>query len=1765
MKTLKKMKFFHFSLLILLSLFFIYHCKSIDNNNNRILTECHPNCKECSGPASDPQHMNCLSCKEGFYHYRSNNCLNCSKYINYELTECIETIPDGYYLENEESGILGKCHELCKTCDGPPMMYGMQCIECKYEEKDFVPSYETDCPDGIEYEEETPLKPGEECPRSQPILVKNDFCSMIYCSEKEYEDGTCQIYNSIIKTQWINKVERFGDGEIGNICLDFGDNGELFLFGQEKDENGQRWLHIYGIDKHQMPILCDDMGKYSYFKKIKIPFDIVIENIKLVKNLENDNLFLITTQINNSMYVIDYINNKTNIHKFNQNSLSWKMSDIILIKKLSDVYLTNIITCKSENNCYGFLREFKFYTNNNDIKIIKEYALEKNLNKERNFICIESYNNYIQCLYTSFEENKYILELYDVNILRPKYQFIIEQNMNKSTTVIESMNKLNDNVFIIVYSLENNLIKVLMKTIEYNYNMFTLDINNYIPDVPHIMINEDNKYIFEGNNSNRNSLCVINNNKFALLLNVFNDLPSNNYENQLIVIYIFSIFNSHKNINVRKYTINFKLYNMVNKGKMLGYTFGNFFGTLLELSSPINKNIMNAGFITFGYINNINKDYEIYDRNFFPEKSVISNPIIVKNYLSEQLQNNLFGYEFNGAIILSLIDENQGYFYIGSNYKLEVNQVININFEIRLEIYHNYTPGNYSIEFAGVAGEPKYEDVEKYSEETLHYPNDSDISEKDYYKPNILIGKKIIYKFEIKKGQAPKVCYPSCDTCDEYSEDENNQKCLTCRKQFYFINGTQNCFNYAKPHYYFDEESKKYYPCYKDCLTCDNKGINRQNMNCLSCTSDFIFYPKGKNCLNCPDFVNYPQTQCISSVPEGFYIVNETLGIIDQCHNLCKTCSKGPLNDTEYHMNCDICLYENKNYIPTEKGDCPPSPDGRDEEDPIDNQCSKDFPILKNQKCKAIYCTKKEFEEKTCVINNDIVKKQWFNNINTFPKESTNVKYAYGEKGELFLLTQEKDGYYNIALNIYGFDKNNEGYFYDKTKKEYISYKKLILKNTNKNIEKVKYMEFNNKPYLLNIMKDHNQMYLIDFDSSEQYTHSLPNIVTSIDKFEKYINSNTEYFYDYIYCNNQDQCYLGLTKYKINSKNDFKIEKNIEELIRVKPDTKLICINNIFSSTYTLCKYNKLEILDDQTFINKHTLALFDSNTFEMKNSFVLENYFMPEKQVLDSMLPIDENKSNFIMAYSTSQNIIKILFKTFKNDYNELTDAIENVPYININEELDYYFNGNVFSNDLCKIDNDNFFLLIKTHKNKDIDEANDGLLVVSLKLYKFSKVIVRYYHMNLNLYNFNLSGNLLGYNLNGFLGALLEINSKNNDMGKAAFITFGFINKTNDVPLEKGTMDLIEKKQNLKISDYILDIENNLFGYEIEGVKILNVPDAYKVGGFVNIKDGYNLIKINDIISISSELRFTPVTNPIQGNYSISFICIVKEPSEQIAINIDDKSEYYPKDSTQYDYTLKNFTGRTFTYNFRVGKPESKCFKNCEECLYVSDDIQNQSCLKCKPGFYFVHNTRNCFDKLESKYYFDSNTKEFYPCYKDCHTCNTKEINSTFMNCETCSEPFKYYKKTKNCLNCYFYVNYEQTGCRSNIPEGYYLMDRDLGIIDKCYDLCKTCSGKEYKIGNEIHMNCDTCKFTNNSKILIKGNCPETEEPKEAEKEKGKGGNTLVIVLAVVISVIVVVVVVIVIYFKCCKNKQFKKDIASYQNIDGKNISFDEDLGIN
>ena len=78
-------------------------------------------------------------------------------------------------------------------------------------------------------------------------------------------------------------------------------------------------------------------------------------------------------------------------------------------------------------------------------------------------------------------------------------------------------------------------------------------------------------------------------------------------------------------------------------------------------------------------------------------------------------------------------------------------------------------------------------------------------------------------------------------------------------------------------------------------------------MNCLSCKDNFKFYEKSTNCLNCEKYVNYLQTECISEVPEGYYIENENLGTLGKCHELCKTCEKGvAMIEGELHMNCKV-------------------------------------------------------------------------------------------------------------------------------------------------------------------------------------------------------------------------------------------------------------------------------------------------------------------------------------------------------------------------------------------------------------------------------------------------------------------------------------------------------------------------------------------------------------------------------------------------------------------------------------------------------------------------------------------------------------------------------------------------------------------------------------------------------------------------------------------------------------------------------------------
>jgi hypothetical protein len=306
-------------------------------------------------------------------------------------------------------------------------------------------------------------------------------------------------------------------------------------------------------------------------------------------------------------------------------------------------------------------------------------------------------------------------------------------------------------------------------------------------------LNEDDYYKFNYKEGleDMNSMCRINDNKFALLINSFNGMKEGEKYNSEIVIYIFNIFNEKKNVNIREYLINFKLYNMVNYGKVYGYSLDQFFGIVAELSSPEDKLLVNTAFITFGYVNTTGES-SIMDKDFVTGNSVYSKAIKFSNYI-KTIENNLFGYVFLGIFILNLPDSSVGTFIDEEKKEVFTSSTYKLESEIQLQVNtkRTYDSGLYTVTFAGAVQEPDIDETDLHANTVYYYPSeDVETDERDFYIPQTYLGRPFEYNFELTGGigkpekeeeEEEEVvddngCYPSCESCYKNSKDnEHNQ------------------------------------------------------------------------------------------------------------------------------------------------------------------------------------------------------------------------------------------------------------------------------------------------------------------------------------------------------------------------------------------------------------------------------------------------------------------------------------------------------------------------------------------------------------------------------------------------------------------------------------------------------------------------------------------------------------------------------------------------------------------------------------------------------------------------------------------------------------------------------------------------------------------------------------------------------------------------------------------------------------------------------
>ena len=144
-------------------------------------------------------------------------------------------------------------------------------------------------------------------------------------------------------------------------------------------------------------------------------------------------------------------------------------------------------------------------------------------------------------------------------------------------------------------------------------------------------------------------------------------------------------------------------------------------------------------------------------------------------------------------------------------------------------------------------------------------------------------------------------CYSRCKKCDEYYDIErNDMHCTECITDFYFVYETNNCYEMSfvdENDYFFSERDNKFHKCYFSCLKCSQLELDEYNHNCDECITGFYFEYNTQNCYN------------DSVLIRGYYLddFNINVGedpVYKKCYENCKTCNDTIINN---NMNCILC------------------------------------------------------------------------------------------------------------------------------------------------------------------------------------------------------------------------------------------------------------------------------------------------------------------------------------------------------------------------------------------------------------------------------------------------------------------------------------------------------------------------------------------------------------------------------------------------------------------------------------------------------------------------------------------------------------------------------------------------------------------------------------------------------------------------------------------------------------------------------------------
>ena len=617
-------------------------------------------------------------------------------------------------------------------------------------------------------------------------------------------------------------------------------------------------------------------------------------------------------------------------------------------------------------------------------------------------------------------------------------------------------------------------------------------------------------------------------------------------------------------------------------------------------------------------------------------------------------------------------------------------------------------------------------------------------------------------------------------------------------------------------------------------------------------------------------------------------------------------------------------------------------------------KCQPNLPFSKDNVC-VESCTKEEVNSGLCILENEIIKNQWINNIIYLSGSGyTYINMVTTKNDDLIIIISAYPGS-NERL-FYGITQEGRGYFIKNNQERYDYSFTLASSTTILRFESETFMvklkssseineyimEYGKYPQLLQVYnlnnKEQIKVCIKDFTSvfydlsvvKQKIGAKLKLELTSTNDNYYIIGLIWEYYYNSIKYQK-----FSLIKFSISSlnndinvspnKNDFSVYDS--ECLSCYQYYDIICFYKNENKKYTVgaFSYSNLRFLSDDKFQdgNDNEKMFFKCSHFYQEiGAFVYYSNTNPPYAIIE-----------FEKYCSNSQTLSRYYTK------------------LNFEEYLFYY---EVILNDIIKVYDKKIFFVAASFNQLE-------LYIISIYNYDQEKIIYKIYKLNSFAYNgymfyntirLQIFNNYLAFSSNGF----------KNGESCSSLIIFSYPNSADiNNKLEQSLLnnnDIKINNINLEIKN-LCKIENNVFGHILIGCKIIEI---YKNGnGYLSLEDGTEIQK-DMILEMNTTLKLViPKNGNIYSKFSyiIKYACQAKEPEYEEHIKypifIGDTGTSN-KEENFYESQRKTYLGRYSYYNFSLINEltEEDCDEKCELCY----NTNKNKCVTCK---------YNDFDLLE------------------------------------------------------------------------------------------------------------------------------------------------------------------------------------------------------